>query len=374
MDGLWGGWWSLKGPANWCATIGADTADGRSVVIVAPHGIPPGARDALLKVCSGDGSSMVMIDEAGTRQPVQLLVEALDIPTDGGSSTSLAWIPALLATHRRLIWVTGIAREHWPAWAALLPGWGHAVRSLPEYARPVLVVMLPPGCEPPASDSALQIRRWGWNQVEADIPAWDRHVGDGNGLSIIERIESAQRISVAGWDPAVIVALRAAKETGAIIKALKDHAAARGWSAQTPGSWMMGVLPEGATCLDRAHPAWLAATNRTQEIERRIWSAQLSVVMPAIENRRLAWVRAFTQQLRLPWETRFGTIIDPVEVEIGLLAYQVRKGFIRAGTDGSLIELAAQIRNDLAHGRLIQPAIIEQIFRVRDKAGRVSSV
>lgn len=362
MDALWSGWWSLKGPAAWCATIGADTADGRSVILATPFGLPPGARDALLHVCSGDGSSVVTIDDAGSRHPVTLLVDALGLSTQGESSSTMVWIPQRLMEHRRLIWVSGIAPEQWPTWAKLLPGWGDAVRSLPDYARPVLVVMLPPGCSPPPSDAALLIRQWQWNQVEPDIPAWERHVSDGGGMSVIQRVEYAQHVTVAGWDPAVIVALRATRDSASIVQALAGMARERGWNAQTPSTWASGVIPEPSAPISRAHPAWLVATNKVAEIERRIWSAQLSVVMPAIETRRLVWVSTYAQQMKLPWLTSYGTLTHPVDVEIGVLDYQVKKGIIRAGAETALIDSAAKMRNELAHGRLIPLATLEQFF------------
>lgn len=365
MSDLWPGWWALRGPSAWCQAIASDVASGRSIILQVPQPPPPTLREAVLHACGDDGADVSRMEEVGATHPVSALSTHLGVSSPGSSSTSLAWIVAHLADRRRLVWVSGIDAAAWPTWLAMLPSWAHATRSLPEYARPVLIIDPPPTVKTPAEDVTLVIRRWSWTAVEADLPAWDRCTNPVLAqTTALGRLASAQRVAIAGWDPELLLALQHQTDPVAFGPILAQVAARRGWTSATTPSWANSILGETGG-RDTAHAAWLHVTRQQVHLDRRVWSAQLGVIMPVIEQRRISWVRNYQQQLRLPWLSAYSVVRVPEEVEIGLLAHQVAKGLVRAGTDGAAITLAAGVRNDLAHGRPIAWATAQRLLEHR---------
>ena len=94
----------------------------------------------------------------------------------------------------------------------------------------------------------------------------------------------------------------------------------------TPQDWALGTSStvEGH---QEPHPALEALVDG---IERRLWHAQVTVLFPLIEEHRLRLVARLRPHLRVPFETPFGVITDPRDLEIGHLLHQIRAFGLRA--------------------------------------------
>jgi hypothetical protein len=101
---------------------------------------------------------------------------------------------------------------------------------------------------------------------------------------------------------------------------------------------------------ERIHSAALCESDSKSAIPHRIWSGQVAVLLPYIEEQRRDVLEQIGDQLRLPFKTRFGEVIRDLEsLEIGHIALQVPD---LNGIDPALARLIYKlrdIRNQLSH-------------------------
>src|SRR5262249_37590542 len=94
---------------------------------------------------------------------------------------------------------------------------------------------------------------------------------------------------VAGWDPAVTERLVAQPLRHLLDPrdALSAIAAERGWldSRLARDAWHLGAVDE-IDGESRIHPALLVVSDPGRELERRLWTAQTTVLLPVVERRR----------------------------------------------------------------------------------------
>jgi hypothetical protein len=165
------------------------------------------------------------------------------------------------------------------------------------------------------------------------------------------------------WDP--LTSERLAREpTGVLVDprpVLKDIARERGWE---PGdeavlSWHRGMSDcyEGRV---HAHSALLSLSDDTNELNSRIWRAEVSVMLPYIEEQRRDMLSRFGRLLKVPFTTRFGEVItDPFDLELPHIARQI--GGPGGGVDFRTrrrVQRMADVRNKLAH---LEPLHVEDL-------------
>jgi hypothetical protein len=98
------------------------------------------------------------------------------------------------------------------------------------------------------------------------------------------------------------------------------------------------------------HPAALVMNDPTREIAHRVWSAETSVLLPFIEEKRRGFLEKHGKCLKVPFCTAFGTITDIHDLEISHIDYQLAAS--RPAIDGEVRGLVArlrEIRNALSH-------------------------
>jgi hypothetical protein len=159
------------------------------------------------------------------------------------------------------------------------------------------------------------------------------------------------------WDPETCTAL-AQRPATELIRALSDPrpalveiARARGWDGRSLQEvWNRGIEGTfGGRCL--RHSAFLAVSGDINALEHRVWRAQLRVLFPLMEEKRLKLVEQLRPWLRVPFKTTFGIVIDAVEdLELGHIDYQLRKLVPEANRNAAaLIAELKSIRHALAH-------------------------
>jgi hypothetical protein len=102
---------------------------------------------------------------------------------------------------------------------------------------------------------------------------------------------------------------------------LQEIARERGWNpiADNPSSclWSRGMvdLTEGE---ESVHSAALALADLQGTVRRRIWSAEVGVMLPFVEERHQKILSHLAGVLKVPFTTRFGELISDVhDLEIG---------------------------------------------------------
>ena len=109
--------------------------------------------------------------------------------------------------------------------------------------------------------------------------------------------------------------------------------------------------------LDYYHPIYLATKGNWAELERRIWKAQLPLIMPLIEEIRLKFIyeHSLEQKLRPPFMSREGeprqSVLDLEASEIAYFIKQQKIPFMKS--DLSILFKLKDARNSLAHRRSV---------------------
>jgi hypothetical protein len=184
-------------------------------------------------------------------------------------------------------------------------------------------------------------------------------------MSPIERRLAISLIAgMALWDPSA--SERLVQESIDILMnprpILVDIARERGWTpADEPASgWHRGMSDcfEGRT---QPHSAMLAIADDTNELNSRIWKAEVSVVLPHLEEQRREILSRYGRLLKLPFITRFGEVItDAFDLEFAHIASQLGGlvGRVDFRTRHSIERMAA-VRNKLAHIEPLEPSDLD---------------
>jgi hypothetical protein len=87
------------------------------------------------------------------------------------------------------------------------------------------------------------------------------------------------------------------------------------------------------------------------EIQRRIWSAEVGIMLPFVEEQRQEILDRLTGFLQVPFRTRFGETIEDVrDLEIGHIETQLRSSNLYPDSNlMRLVQRLREIRNRLAH-------------------------
>ena len=124
---------------------------------------------------------------------------------------------------------------------------------------------------------------------------------------------------------------------------LRSIAREEGWTCTTPADWALGT----ASATGAIHAALAALDEPPRELHRRIWSAQASVLLPIIDERRYEIVRENHGQISTHLNMD-GDLTDPFDLDIGRLKGMVqRPGFSRHISN--VVRRLHETRNDLAH-------------------------
>lgn len=143
---------------------------------------------------------------------------------------------------------------------------------------------------------------------------------------------------------------------------LGDIRRQRGWDKSGARDWLSGALDH------RGNAALLhAAAAPHEEVNRRIWRAQLEVLFPVLEVLRSDLARRYAARMALP--ARGGAQADFKGMDIGPLVHQLRLLPSASPQDREVAEAMITARNALAH---CEPVTYDDALRpaLRREAGR----
>lgn len=160
---------------------------------------------------------------------------------------------------------------------------------------------------------------------------------------------------VAAWDFDAAAALVAESDDtimdpGELLRALARD---KGWTADTPLDWRLGTASRAGI----AHPARAALDDPPAELDRRLWSAQLSVLLPWIEARRHETVAGNLFEVKRQMRADGDGQGDPFALELGDLV----RLFDRRGAHRQIRRTVGRlrdVRNELAHRRHVTRAAV----------------
>lgn len=342
--------WALPGPTGFLRRVERVLRDGASVVARFPVRSPSGFREQLLSSLRGTWRCAVFRPE-----PAAGPFEALR--TRFAPQLSEMWGATLLDLceyeefHGRLIWLEGLGGLNWNdwlAWKQFLSDYAQASRGVREFERTLFVAVLEgaPPADPPDDDVTLTRCDWCGVVDEMDLLLLAHEHFCGRNVGTALRSLLATTVArVASWEPEV--AERLLDESDDVIldpgSMLRSVAAEREWTRDTAVGWEYGT----ASGNGMLHAALAALEDPPRELRRRMWSAQLSVLLPVID----LWRRDFVLENRALLGAhldREGNRTDPLDLDVGDLTGMVQ----RPGFDRDVHQRVRQLNNwrrDLAH-------------------------
>ena len=326
-----------------CGTL----RDGNSVVVHVPGDLPEGF-DTVVRASLGD--LLRISDFQATTAPL------LDLSREYAQSPNRVRSVLDLCNDEggfqgRLIHVRNLNADHWPMWRDFLAQYAQASRSLPLSGRTLFLAPLAccPSEEASPGHVGLSVRFWDRIVDEVDLLLFaNEQLRERVEVPLLRALLANTVARVAAWDFETAAALVA--EDDATISApsecLRSIACAKGWTVDTPVDWQLGTSNrEGVP-----HAAWAALNDPPDELDRRLWSAQLAVLLPWIEEGRYELVASHRYEVKRLMRDAGYVETDPFVLEVG----DLHALFGRRGGDRHVRKSVSRLRrarNSLAHQR-----------------------
>ena len=329
---------------------------GSSVVICFPRAVPEGFDDALL---DNLGNAMEVRRLTATMSPLaDLSHQYARHPSHVKSIPDLCDDPDFQGL---LVRLDNLNERKWPAWRDFLGRYAQASRSRHLLGRSLFLVPLARCAvfEPPPAEVALAHRTWDSTLDDVDLLLFaTERLRQRSRDTLLRSLLANVVARVASWDFDTAAALLAESDRTILAPTefLRALARERGWTADTPHDWRLGTESRSGV----AHAARAALDNPPSEVNRRLWSAQLSVLLPWIEYRRYHTVANNLKQVRRQMHRVGVGSDDPFEFEVGDLARMFRQ------TSHSLYKIfegLRRVRNKLAHQEHLTPDSVLRLIQ-----------
>jgi len=366
-------WWQLPGPQRFVSQITRALREGKNVIITLPEFAPTGLGTAIHEAL-GDGTAWfwhtLNIREADDIMPAQILCSRLVPEISPDAILNAHTLSKEESFAGKIIWLAEMTPSTWPAWKEFIVDYAHACRARSLLDRTLFCVPLigelalyPPRVD----DVCLSHYRWEGVIDSLDMLLFTSNFFQNRQMpSLQKRMAIAVVTNLALWDP--VVSERLAHEDIEQIlhplPILQEIATDRRWSPPdleaSSWSWHKGIVEtmEGSK---KIHSAALAEHDAAREIERRIWSAEVGVMLPFVEEKRQEILAQFAGILKVPITTRFGEIINDLhDLEIGHIESQLINNKITVNSATlRLVQRLREIRNCLSH---LEPLSLELVL------------
>lgn len=340
--------WELPGPRRFSDQVVGDLRAGTTVVVVAPPNMPPLRRELQLRIGADYAWRDIDVDDGCVdgATPLAVLSDVV--------GQRLAGVSALCESSHfgeYLFAVRGIDRARWQSWRPLLLEFVQAARNAGG-ERPLMLVEIDAGFDLDlAAEASLSTHIYRGVVDRLDCAVAASESARDRGLDPLRHeLTVALAAEIALFDPEL------ASDLGNLrLDELANSAALAGFlserpSCDEPAAWYNGTVDDVGGRPERS-AVWLSRNGCHEEIERRIWRAQLGVILPLVERDRLEIARRFSRSISLPFVRGDGTEVERLEdFEIGDLKRAIdRIGRAAPPSIGPYVKTLFDCRNFLAH-------------------------
>ena len=356
-------WWHLPGPSRYVARVVEDLRDGKNVILRLPEYVPNGIGAAVREALgSTDLWSWCPLhfEEPGAR-PERLLYAKFVPNAHPQVIRNAHSLSSENSFSGNLIWVDLRSAGAWPLWKAFITDYAHACRSRSLLDRSLFCLCLAGqlALDPPPEDVCLSHQSWHGVVDNLDMLLYTSALFREQQMpDLCRRIATSIVAGLALWDPEVSERLvreemRSILEPGQILRGI---ALDRGWAAPDckipTASWHNGAkdLFDGK---ERTHSAALAIDDPLNELRRRVWSAEVEVIFPLIEEKRQGLIETLAGILTHKDVSELQDMeIGQIELEISWkgskVPYEIRRQ----------IKRLKEMRNALAHLEPLSPELL----------------
>jgi hypothetical protein len=352
-------WQALPGPASFIDSVLRQIREGVSVAIATPLHVPEGIEDAFVELLAHDRWNVQRATVDSSEDPLKWLTERLYLEPEQWVGWSVERMFSQLSPGHVIV-IDGVTGSHWDAWRTFLRDFEVASRQRASAERAVLLVFVRgvPRKRLQASGGALSTCVWAGVFGELDTLVYvDQRLRSNRKLARHHKLLVRQIAALALWDLDLADFLIDQPELDmfnarAILRAARSALGREGTPLEA--SWEAGGM-ESVDGVELAHPYVLVDNaDPGGELDRRLWAAQASELLPLIEVRRRELAKALERQVRCPFWIDGQRKVDSLdELEIGSLAYVTQTHGIR-GELRDRAEWLARCRNTLAHLGLLE--------------------
>ncbi len=276
-----------------------------------------------------------------------------------------------------VVWLDGLLRADLDAWADFLDEYDQLARnSDPHY--PLLCLPL---CGTSADRrfkdrEAVAVCSWEFVVERNDTTVYvAEHLRKRLPAGLLRETVTAICAELAGTDGEVATYLSRAKPEDCIapqellIKIGQD----RKWKGIDPltTTWHTGIWEQWGSNA-RLNSVVIALQNDHRELRRRVWRAEVGVIFPFIEEKRLQLVQLLKPHIKLPISTPSGVIKDPADLEIGQLRHYAR-GVVLSHRTRWILNKLVGIRHALAHGISLDYETLREIETLERLMNEIAS-
>ena len=344
--------WDLPGARRFVEAACDSLRAGHNVVASFPGTIPDGFDNAVSVMI---GNTFRLDRLSGSSTPLDDLRQYAAQPTHIHSAADLCEDAGFRG---RLVQPYGLDAHSWLAWRDFLATYAQASRSRPLVGRSLFLLAGCPGADEPVAEVGVVDLAWDGSVDNVDLLLFaNEKLRERTPNPLMRSLLANTVARVAAWDYDTAANLLDENDETIMdpTALLRAEAEERNWTTDTPLDWRLGTANRSGI----AHPARASVDDPPLEIERRIWSAQLAVLLPWIEERRHDVVADnlydVKQQMRIDGDGQG----DPYDIEVGdLYALLARRG----GSRGirKRVQRLRDGRNVLAHRqRLPRDAVME---------------
>ena len=182
---------------------------------------------------------------------------------------------------------------------------------------------------------------WGKRLRRADAMIWAEYSVPSGRSELMQRLAVDLAVELCGWRLDLVADLVSQRE--------EDILDPTGWLQRNVDQAIDTPLTFGLApffC-----PLYLLTRGNLDELRRRIWSAQLSVLFPWIEGHRQRLIDKYRNELYIDEHLRALGVTAVEDIELGGLRRQLGRVLARDKVDQ--LNALAKLRNDLAHRKPI---------------------
>jgi hypothetical protein len=253
--------------------------------------------------------------------------------------------------------------ETWSNWMIFMRSFAELNRGLPEVERNVFVIVTEKPATKLPNEPLLSERR-----IEGIIRTEDAFFYAARNMDINDdghlwrkiRIHVASELAV--WDFHLCDGLCELPVRKLLdpIEWLRDYSERQGWAGDSENPVDHEKIQRAGLLFsvdgeEMTHSGLLALQGKRDEIERRIWIAQVRVLFPVIEEQRIRLIntlRRIHASTINRWECELD---DDEELEIGVLYHRMVTSRIFGMDLTRLAEKLKNVRNNLAHLKICEP-------------------
>lgn len=378
----------MPGPASFVDGIRRMLFDGANCVVYLPEHAPEGLKGAIRKSIEDKGISWASLPCDRERdlavKPDEWLVKYFGGKFDRKSLDWIHQLNGMDSTFKPGVYCIddeGLDGARWAQWKKTLSDYSRVCTSKAPRARPVFLCLMHPQCEDPIYDVSAYPGQMPGRGVQDDVGLVCRSyrgvvtqrdmtlyaylrtsVAATQEASLDQDIRANIAARIAAFDPEVCDGLLDQEGLLGVIDptaVLKGIAAERGWTLENAPSWRDGsadVRQHGELVVHSA----LAVLQRPANgvIRERLWKAQVSVLMPFLEEQKNLFLGAYHSQIH-------GKDGDALEIK-DVISALAGNGLAR--WDREYLDLLRHTRNMVAHLEPLSPGDFRRLRRLQEES------